>query len=199
MKSFPFIIGILLGAMLVSIPWYYAWKSEVDEANANFFEAIIEEPEISNLILEETQIKLTESDLNWSFTDVDGKEYLLDDLTNKVVFMNFWATWCVPCIAEFPSLNDLYKKYKDNDQIVFLFLSYESSGKVKRFMKEKAEFNLPFYNFELKSKPNLFSSSGIPTTIIINTKGEMVLKHTGMAHWDSDNVMKLLNDLLIEK
>ncbi len=195
-KLFTLITGVLLGGAIASIPWYFAWKSELDQANANFFEQIIDAPKISNLKLEEKQIKLTESDLNWSFTDMDGKEVQLADFSNKVVFMNYWATWCVPCIAEFPSLNELYKKYKDNDQVAFLFLTNQSFGKIKRFVKKKANLkDLPYYQYKSEDNPTVFKSNGIPTSIIINTKSEIVMKHAGMAYWDSDNIVKLINDL----
>ena len=195
-----FFTGLLLGSILISIPWYIAWKSEVDQANARFFEKIIDAPEIIDLSLTDSLISLSEAELNWSFKNVDGKEVQLADFENKLVLINFWATWCVPCVAELPSLNELYKKYKDNDQVSFLFLTDESIGKIERFINKRADFkNLPFYSYTSEEKPTMFVSEGIPTTIIIDTKNDMILKHIGMAHWDSKNVIKLINDHLGEK
>ncbi len=64
-----------------------------------------------------------QNDLSFSFRDGHGKEMTTADLKGKTVFLNFWATWCPPCRAEMPSLNELYNKLKDDDRIVFLFIS----------------------------------------------------------------------------
>lgn len=57
-----------------------------------------------------------------AFKDSNGTVISFSDLRGKVVFLNFWATWCLPCIAEMPSINSLKQKYQNNDKVVFLLV-----------------------------------------------------------------------------
>src|SRR5688572_23258507 len=60
---------------------------------------------------------------NFSFVDENGRTVSISDLQGKVVFINFWASWCPPCRAEMPSINAMYNKLKDDDRFVFLFVN----------------------------------------------------------------------------
>ena len=198
-KTAFLLIGIIFGGIAVSVPWYFSWKSENRQANANFFESLIDEPDsIAKISGRDSSVALARADLNWSFSNLQGEKINIDHFKGKVVFLNFWATWCVPCIAELPSLKELVLRYQENDQISFLFITDESKGKINRFTKRRNELkDLPYYTYS-NDKPTLFDSKGLPTTVIINKYGDMILKHVGMAYWDSENVHELLNDLLKE-
>ena len=65
------------------------------------------------------------SNYYWRLQDVSETEYDFNSAKGKVIVINFWATWCPPCIAEMPSMELLYQKYKGNDDVVFLFVSNE--------------------------------------------------------------------------
>ncbi|MBO3699099.1 TlpA disulfide reductase family protein [Roseivirga sp. E12] len=201
-KLFYALIGIILGAVFTSVPWYFAWKKEAQQANANFFSTLMDEPEdVAEIELSNSTVKLTEADLSWTFKNLKGETKTLEDYKGKVVFLNFWATWCAPCIAELPSLSELTANYKDNDEISFLFLTNESKGKIDRFIKKRDNLkDLSYYNYSSKEDvPTKLVSEALPTSVIINKDGEVVLKHLGMAYWNSDNVNTLLNDLLAKK
>lgn len=66
-------------------------------------------------------------DISFSYQDANGKILSTNELKGKVVFINFWATWCPPCRAEMPSLNELYNKLKGDDHFVFLFLNEDDN------------------------------------------------------------------------
>ena len=68
---------------------------------------------------------------NWLLEDLEGKEFDFKSTHNKVVLINFWATWCPPCIAEMPSLEKLHNDYKD--KIIFLFVSNEEEEKIPKY------------------------------------------------------------------
>src|SRR5690606_27651051 len=128
------------------------------------------------------------------FADIDGTTVNLKDLKGKVVFLNFWATWCPPCIAEMPSVNALYNKFKDNKNAVFLLV--DADGKMKQssaFMK-KHKYDLPVYIPAGPIPREIFRGS-LPTTIIINKKGEIVFGHEGMADYNSPQVHKFIDEL----
>ena len=91
----------------------------------------------------------------------------MESLKGKVVFINYWATWCPPCIAEMPSLQKLYSEYKD--KAVFLFVANDEPDKVGYFMREKG-FNFPVY-FQVSEPAEELRSKSLPTTFIINSEG----------------------------
>lgn len=116
----------------------------------------------------------------------------LGDFKGKPVFLNFWGTWCPPCIAEMPSIQDLYDEYKD--KVAFVLISRESSAVVQSFM-EKNQYTLPA--FSLKSSiPAIFETSTIPATFLISPSGRLVVQKNGAAKWDSGKMKNLLDDLI---
>ena len=138
--------------------------------------------------------RVTLDDYHWKLIDNGGCEYNFKETKDKVVFLNLWATWCPPCIAEMPKMQLIYNDYKD--QVVFLFVSYEDAKKVQKFLDKKG-YQLP--NFQPVSDiPQKLFSSSIPATYIINKKGEIVVDKKGAANWNSDFVRGLLDSLLLE-
>lgn len=140
----------------------------------------------------EEQVKLI--NYNWNLTD--NKSSLIDfnDYKDKVVIINFWATWCPPCVAEMPSFQKLYNSY--GKKVEFLFVANDKKEKVNQFMKDN---NYTFNNyFERSPTPSELVSSSIPTTYIINKKGMIVMKKKGSANWNSDKIKQVLDKLIIE-
>ncbi|MCK7589851.1 TlpA family protein disulfide reductase [Subsaxibacter sp. CAU 1640] len=132
------------------------------------------------------------ADYNWKLIDEAGKEFSYEEVKGKVVIINFWATWCPPCIAEMPSLNMLYNTYKDN--VVFLLISNEDKSTISQF-KLKNDYNFKVYS-SIKPQPKMFDSSSIPKTYIIDKEGYIIIDKTGAADWNSEKVQDLLNSLL---
>lgn len=144
-------------------------------------------PSIENI---ENRAKLTH--YNWQLKGINTANLDFETAKNRVIIVNLWATWCPPCIAEMPSLQDLYNDYKE--QVVFVFVTSEGAEKVMPFM-DKNKYNLPIYNM-LSREPDLLSTQSIPTTFLINKKGEIVIKKTGAANWNSSKVRSQLDELL---
>ena len=125
---------------------------------------------------------------------VDGKVLDLQQQKGKVVFINFWATWCPPCLAELPSVNDLYLKVKDNPNIVFLSIDADNNlPKSSLFLKNKG-YLFPVYSGNLTLPPTFYSGS-IPTTLVINKKGEVVFNHIDKANCADEKFVQYLADL----
>ena len=108
--------------------------------------------------------------------------------------INFWATWCPPCIAEMPSLQALYDDY--SDKVEFLFVTNEDFKTVDTFKKKK-DFNFEVYN-PVGTIPQSLQTSSIPRTFIINKKGEIVVDESGAVDWNSTTVRGQLDQLLSE-
>jgi len=128
------------------------------------------------------------------FTGTDGKEIKLADLQGKVVFINFWATWCPPCIAEMPSVNTLYELYKNNPQIVFLTVDADGKpDKAQQFL-DKNNYTLPLFTIASTIPKDVYSGT-LPTTVIIDKKGAVVFKHEGAADYTNKKLMQFITDL----
>lgn len=129
------------------------------------------------------------------YTKAAGKISAVADLKGKVVFINFWASWCPPCRAEMPSLEGLYQQLKNDDRFVFLFINEDEDKPKAAAYLEKNHFSIPLYN-RSGDLPNAIFSGTLPTTIVINKAGKLVLKHEGMAGYNTDAFMKQLKELL---
>lgn len=131
---------------------------------------------------------------HWFLKNEQGEEVSFDNLKGKVIIVNFWATWCPPCIAEKPSFQELYNDYKD--EVVFLFVTSEAEEKVKAF-KEKHGYTLPVY-YPMSAPPKVMESSSIPASFVIDKKGTIVVKKFRAADWSSDSFRTILDGLIAE-
>lgn len=122
---------------------------------------------------------------------LSGKTVSLESMKGKVIFMNIWATWCLPCIAEMPNIQSLYEKI-GSEKIAFVMLSVDKGGsdKVKKFIDKKG-FTFPVY-MPASAIPNEFASQAIPTTFIISPEGKIVSRHEGMAEYDTKEFREFL-------
>lgn len=161
-----------------------------------YVQEIMEKPELSAPDPEEMEITTIDFESNMLlFNDLEGNEFSLRNFENKVLFINYWATWCNPCLAEMPSMAELYDQYKENDNIVFLYLSKEDTDTIIDYIpKDDSLGQLPIY--KVVTDDDLFSTRGIPTTFIVNRNGEIVIKDVGSAVWNDQSVVDYLDKLL---
>jgi thiol-disulfide isomerase/thioredoxin len=131
---------------------------------------------------------------NWQLETLAGERANLSSSEGKVILINFWATWCAPCVAEMPSLQDLYNEYQDT--VDFYFVSMESPSRVGAFMEKKG-YNFPVY-IPKQQVPEAIESYSLPTTYVISKDGKIAVDKTGAANWNSEKTKRLLDDLLNE-
>jgi len=128
----------------------------------------------------------------------EGKIIDTPALQNKVVFINFWASWCPPCRAEFPSVQKLYDQYKNNPDMVFLTVNLDDNVSLgKSYLKEKG-FTVPFLR-PAGNIPDVLYSGSLPTTVVLDRKGEIRLHHKGLADYSKDSFYKQIDELLNQK
>ncbi len=128
--------------------------------------------------------------------DINGKKVSLADFKGKVVLINFWATWCGPCKAEMPSLNNLYAAFK-NEGFVVLAVSLDPSEKpVRSFVAEKGLAFPVLMDPEKEVYFDLYAAFAMPTSFLIDRKGMIAEKFIGERVWDSpeikDKVVRVL-------
>ncbi|MEJ6980400.1 TlpA disulfide reductase family protein [Pedobacter sp. P351] len=129
------------------------------------------------------------------FISASGDQTDISKLKNKVIFLNFWATWCPPCIAEMPSVNSLKTKFGANKSIVFLMVDVDSKLKDAELFLKKNKYNLTAFAQDSPVPEALFKGT-VPTTVIINKKGEIVFYHEGMADYNSAEMQNFISGLL---
>ena len=132
-------------------------------------------------------------DYNWRVQDLDGGDVDVVQTKGKVIFLNFWATWCPPCVVEMPSIQRLYEKVK-SEGIQFMCVSDEDRTKVRRFVEEGG-FTFPVYTL-IGEKPRILETESIPATFIISRDGQIVFKHLGAAKWDHESGVDFIKRLL---
>ncbi len=137
----------------------------------------------------ESAITLT----NIELTSLSGEKINLSDYEGKTVFVNFWATWCRPCIKEMPSIASLQRNLAGKN-IEFFFASDEEVEKILKF-KESRAMNLNFVRVE---NPEALGIEALPTTFIFDGNGGLVFSEVGFRKWDDpatiDMVTKLINE-----
>lgn len=136
------------------------------------------------------------ADIN--FYDSQQNIHSLNDYKGKVVLVNFWATWCAPCVEEMPSLSQLKNASKGRDvDIIPISLDYKGVPAVQKFYKQQGIENLEAY---IDEKNVAFKSLGLralPTTLIIDRSGHEVARVYGSIDWNSravkDYIFSIVN------
>ena len=132
------------------------------------------------------------STYQWQLVDSSGKSISLEAYKGKIIFVNFWATWCPPCIAEMPSMQELYVDYQN--KIVFLFVTTDSFEKANAFMT-KEKLTLPVYQ-SVSNPPLEMESSTIPATYLVDQQGNLIVAKIGAADWNSDSFREKLDEYI---
>ncbi|WP_138433141.1 TlpA disulfide reductase family protein [Winogradskyella algicola] len=148
-------------------------------------EAKAKQKELDNL----RKTLLDEDAIDFTLKNLDGEEITLSSLVGKTVVLDFWATWCGPCIQSFPGMQKVVDKYKDNENVEFFFVDTFEDGETR--LKDVAKFiEDNDYNFNVLIDPkeenstkykvaNAYKISGIPTKIIIGPSGKIKFKSVG--------------------
>ena len=127
--------------------------------------------------------------------DVYGNPVSLSDFRGKIVFLNFWATWCPTCVVEMPSMEKLHRRFKDKDFVMVAINMQESDAQVKAFFeKRKLSFTaLLDSNGEVSTG---FAVNALPTTFVLDKEGRIVGRALGPREWNSRASISLFEYLI---
>ncbi len=144
------------------------------------------------MIQEEKQISLEEADYNWVLRSSDGETVPFSQFMERPVFLNFWATWCPPCVAELPEIQKAWEKH--GESVDFLLVTNQEPAVVNAFM-QKHGYTIPVH-YSASAAPGVFEHSSIPTTYILSPDGKIVVMKKGAVNWDSKGTDRVFNYLL---
>ncbi|MGH8185003.1 MAG: TlpA family protein disulfide reductase [Steroidobacteraceae bacterium] len=128
-----------------------------------------------------------------AFADGDGTGRTLAGFRNRVVLLNIWATWCVPCREEMPALDRLQQKLGGPGfEVVALSIDAEGAAAVKRFYNEIGIRSLGIYVDPASRTMGALGLVGIPTTLLIDRQGREIGRRTGPAEWDGPETVRMI-------
>lgn len=129
------------------------------------------------------------------FKNADGEIVSTENLKGKIVFINFWASWCPPCLAEMPSIQNLYNHYRNEPRIVFIMADADNKVNESIDFLRKRSIELPVYSMYSSIDPSLYKGT-LPTTVILDKQGRVILNHSGIGRYDTDKIFELLEQQL---
>ncbi|MGD8277459.1 MAG: TlpA disulfide reductase family protein [Gemmatimonadota bacterium] len=132
-------------------------------------------------------------DYGMEATSLDGSPVDFSDFQGDVLVLNFWATWCGPCIREMPSLAGLRERTADLG-VRFACVTREKEADKVRAFAEKHGITLPVYVLA-GEPPEAFRTRGIPATFVLDRAGTIAMRHIGAARWDADSVVNFVRGL----
>jgi len=129
-----------------------------------------------------------------TFVNADGRKIKLSEKKGKVVFINFWATWCPPCRAEMPSISSLQRKLENNKGFEIMMVEVDKKPEAAINFMTKGQYNLPVYSPVSFIPPEIFDGN-LPTTMVISADGTIVYHHIGAANYDHPDFLKFISGL----
>lgn len=140
----------------------------------------------------ESYTKVGEKMPSFTITDTGGKRISIDDLKGKVTLVNFWATWCPPCLVELPRMEkEIWLKYK-SDEFVMVAIAREQSEQEIVAFREKYGFSFPIAADPLREAYKLFGNGGIPRSYLVGPDGSILFQSVGYDDAEFDRMKNIL-------
>lgn len=122
-----------------------------------------------------------------NLTDLENNPIRKEQYKGKTIFLNFWATWCKPCIQEMPSIKNA-KNILQNKEVVFLMASAESTGEIDAF-RDSHHYDFNYVRIENSEELGI---QILPTTFIFDAAGELAFSESGQRKWDEKNNIDMI-------
>jgi peroxiredoxin len=185
--------SIVLGVMIIAVLVFYNLKGGLSQQEQSSVTVI--EDSTNKLRLEFP--KTPAAAPNFELKDPAGKPLSLKDFRGKVVFLNFWATWCPPCIEEMPAMEKLHQEL-EKDGLVMLAVNFqEGPERVKEFFTQHNLTFTPLLDRDGKVTEQ-YQAWGLPVSVVINKRGQIAARATGSKDWHSDEARQFFKKLLAD-
>ena len=133
---------------------------------------------------------------DFSLPDLNGRVQRLSDFRGKIIFLNVWATWCPPCRMEMPSMERLYRQFKDRD-FVMLAVSQDAEGATPvRSLVDELGITFPILLDPEAAVSHRYGVTGYPETFVIDRSGKVIEHFIGPEDWTSARSYRYFTDLL---
>jgi thiol-disulfide isomerase/thioredoxin len=140
-------------------------------------------------------VRINQPAEDFGFRSLDGALMHLSSKRGKVVFVDLWGTWCIQCVAEMPTVQRLYDRYRNDPNVSFLIISRLDSPATVRHYARLHHYDLPFYTMDNEDIPSSMRLGQFPTTFLYARDGSVAAKHTGAADWSAPRVTEFIEAL----
>jgi peroxiredoxin len=183
-----------IAAIIIAAVAFYNLKGNFSQRERS--PAAVVEDAASKLKLEFPQAATPAPE--FALKDPAGKQLSLKELRGNVVFLNFWATWCPPCIEEMPAMEKLHHELEKDGLVIWAVNFQEGPERVKEF------FTKHNFTFTALLDPDgkvaeLYQAWALPVSVVINKRGEIAAKAMGSKDWHSDEALQFFRKLLAEE
>lgn len=187
MWSWKALGAVIVTAGILGVPFYFYWDGLTKGMR----------PPEATLILNRLE---REGIPNFSVADLDGKSVSLQDFKGKILLINIWATWCAPCVKEFPSLKGLVEHFKGD--VVVLAISHDKTKEdidsfIKTFGGLPEGFVVTWDKDRSVSK--IFGTDALPETYILSREQKLLRKIAGDTVWNDPMALQFFDELLVRK
>lgn len=132
---------------------------------------------------------------NFDIYDLNGKKYNINEFKNRILIINFWATWCPPCIKEIPELIDLQNKSEEKIKVIFITVDSNPKKIIPRFLKKNNFSNFDVFldtNFSIAKKLNV---KVMPTSLILDLEQKEIIRVEGYIDWTEEKILETITNL----
>ena len=200
------IIGFLVAIFSVYISWHLLSRKEervsIEEKEWEEEEEIAaEEERLIQLLYASVGVQRINPPFEaegFTLEDLRGSTMSLRDFRGKVIFLNFWASWCGPCRIEMPAMELLWQVFQDDDFVILAVDVKEERDTVSSFI-EKNDYTFPVLLDSRGKVANMYDLRAYPTTFLIDWEGKVVGKAVGAREWASKDSFDLIKYLLDKK
>lgn len=136
--------------------------------------------------------------VEFELVDREGVKRQISDFRGRIVLVNFWASWCPPCVRELPSLKNLAEIFPQ-DEFIILAVSKDQEGKqetAKKLFPKATQEAMPLFFDDSGQASSLLEVKGLPTTVILDRKGRLIGRLSGATIWDHHEVQTLIQNYI---
>lgn len=149
------------------------------------------------VVLPEVHLPADSAAYAWAVRRLDGSSVDMHQFRREVLFLNFWSTWCLPCVMELASIERLHRLVGPEGVVFMCIASDEDLDKLRQWVVDH-RLTAPVFALSSDDIPLVFDSDLIPATYLVAADGRVALKHEGAAQWDHPRVVAFIRGLLAE-